>query len=197
MRAIQALTGLTLTFALVACGGGTPDEGAMDDAPEAATETAPAPATAPAGLSMPDWMTVDEASQSVTMEVHAGESEANNRWNYNGLYAGNGEIVVPAGYSVTINFTNADPNQPHSVGIGEPMDTWPAVFESPQPVFEGAMSPDATTTGTPMGGGTATIRFTAGAAGEYAMICYIPGHAVAGMVVPFTVSSDGSAGVRS
>jgi uncharacterized cupredoxin-like copper-binding protein len=27
------------------------------------------------------------------------------------------------------------------------------------------------------------------------MICYIPGHAVAGMVIPFHVTADGSAGV--
>jgi plastocyanin len=122
-----------------------------------------------------------------------GRPEANNRCNFNGLFADNGSITVPEGYAVTINFVNSDPTQPHSVGIGEKMDTYPAVFDDLQPVFEGAMSEDANTTGTAPNGSD-QLTFTAGQAGEYAMICYIAGHAVAGMVVDFNVSADGSYG---
>jgi len=199
MRISASLTTLLLTFGLLACGGAA-DEGATEDTtPVDTTAMAEEPAGdmgGPAGsLSTPAWMTVDETSQTVSMDIVAGETEANNRWNFNGLYAGEGAIVVPQGYSVTINFTNADPNQPHSLGIDEAMDSYPAIFESPEPVFAGAISPDAGTTGTAPNG-TATVTFTAETAGEYAMICYIAGHAVAGMVIPFEVSADGSAGVR-
>jgi FtsP/CotA-like multicopper oxidase with cupredoxin domain len=198
MRISASLTTLLLTLGLLACGGAA-DEGATEDTTAVDTTAMteePADMGGPAGsLSTPAWMTVDETSQTVSMDVVAGESEANNRWNFNGLYAGEGAIVVPQGYSVTINFTNADPNQPHSLGIDEAMDSYPAIFESPEPVFAGAISPDAGTTGTAPNG-TATVTFTAETAGEYAMICYIAGHAVAGMVIPFEVSADGSAGVR-
>lgn len=198
MRISATLAALLLGFGLTACGGAA-DEGTTEN--ETATETTDETAggvgeAGPAGeLSTPGWMTIDETARTVTMDIRAGETDANNRWNYNGLYAGSGEIAVPEGFQVTINFTNSDPNQPHSIGIGEPMDSYPAVFESPEPIFDGALSPDAATSGTAPNG-TATISFAADQAGDYAMICYVPGHAVAGMVIPFHVTADGSAGVR-
>ena len=199
MRISASLTTLMLSLGLLACGGAA-DEGATEDTTAMDTtammEEPAGEMAGPAGsLSTPAWMTMDETAQTVSMDIVAGETEANNRWNFNGLYAGEGAIVVPQGYSVTINFTNADPNQPHSFGIDEAMDSYPATFDNPEPVFAGAISPDAATTGTAPNG-TATISFTTDTAGEYAMICYIAGHAVAGMVVPFEVSADGSAGVR-
>lgn len=194
MRVFGSTLSLILALGLVACGGG-----AEEPADEAADTTAmmdeaPADDGMAGEMTAPDWMTVDEAGQTVTLDIAAGSTDANNRWNYNGLYAGNGSITVPEGYSVTINFTNADPTQPHSLGIDERMDTWPATFDAPEPVFAGAITPDPATTGTAPNG-SATLTFTADAAGDYSMVCYIAGHAVAGMVVPFSVSADGSYGV--
>jgi FtsP/CotA-like multicopper oxidase with cupredoxin domain len=146
-------------------------------------------------LSTPDWMTIDGTAQTVTMEIQAGSSDVNNYWNFNGLYAGNGSITVPQGYSVTINFTNSDPTQPHSLGIDEAQDSWPATFDAPEPAFAGAMTPDPTVGTAP--GGTATITFTADAAGDYTMVCYVPGHAVAGMHIPFNVTADGTPGAST
>lgn len=197
MRISASLFTLLLAFGFAACGGGA-DEAATDetDATDTATtmEEPMDEMGGPGQLSTPAWMTLDETAMTVTMDIDAGESDANNRWNFNGLYAGSGAISVPQGYQVTINFTNSDPNQPHSLGIDEAMESYPATFEAPEPVFAGAITPDATTTGTPPNG-SATISFTADQAGDYAMICYVPGHAVAGMVIPFHVTADGSAGV--
>lgn len=194
-NSMKMMLGLLVAFGLVACGGGAGDEG---DATEADT-TAQMDETdggemAADGMTTPSWMTVDEAARTVTMEIDAGADDANNRWNFNGLYAGEGSITVPEGYTVTIEFTNSDPTQPHSLGIGEAMDTYPATFENPQPVFAGAMTSNPNTSGTPSNE-SETIEFTTDTAGDYAMICYVPGHAVAGMVIPFTVSSEGEAGV--
>ena len=195
MRTMWKLLAFILVAGLIACGGqeGT-EEGEMEADTTAAIDTG-APETEPTtgGLTMPSWMLVDEAAQTVQLEISAGSEPVNNYWNYNGLYAGNGSITVPQGYAVTINLVNADPAQPHSLGIGERMDAYPAMFENPEPVFAGAMTPDATTGTAPQG--TASITFTADRAGEFAMICYVPGHAVAGMVIPFNVSADGQAGV--
>lgn len=194
MRVFGTTLSLILALGLIACGGGADEAGMEDEADTTAMEETVEEETPATGeMSTPSWMTVDEDAQTITLDIDAGSSDANNRWNYNGLYAGNGSITVPQGYEVTINFTNSDPTQPHSLGIDEPMDTWPATFENPEPVFDGAMTPDPATTGTAPNG-NATITFTADTAGEYEMVCYIAGHAVAGMVVPFTVSDDGSYG---
>lgn len=190
MRTIWMLLAFVLVTGLAACAQeGTEEEGAMEaDTTAVETET-----TTTGTLSTPSWMTIDETARTVSMDIRAGSETVNNYWNYNGLYAGNGAITVPQGYAVTINFANADPAQPHSLGIGERMDSYPAMFENPQPIFPGAITPDPTV-GTPPNG-TATITFTPDRAGEFAMICYVPGHAVAGMVIPFTVSAGDQAGV--
>lgn len=188
------LMSLLVAASLVACGGGTEEEGTMETdtmAMEADTDMAPEAGA----LSTPSWMTYDPTAMTASLEIAAGESDVNNRWNFNGLYAGMGKIVIPQGTTVTINFTNADPAQPHSLGIEEWEATWPAIFENVEPAFAGAITPDAATSGTAPSG-TASITFTADAAGDYAMVCYIAGHAVAGMVVPFTVSADGTVGVQ-
>lgn len=193
---MKMMLSLLIAFGLVACGGGAGDAG---DATEADTtaqmdEMDEMDEMDGGGMTTPAWMTVDESAKTVTMEIEAGQTDANNRWNFNGLYAGEGSITVPQGYTVTIDFTNSDPTQPHSLGIGESMDTYPATFQDPQPVFAGAVTSNANTSGTPSNE-SETIEFTTDTAGDYAMICYVPGHAVAGMVIPFTVSAEGEAGV--
>ncbi len=121
---------LVAAFGLVAvgCGGGG-DGAASGEAP--ATEQ-PAETEAPAaGLSVPDWMSVDEAGKTVTLEIVAGKDDSNNRWNFNGYSRGNGTIVVPAGYNVVINFRNDDPNIAHSIGVDSGTGNFPATFQNP------------------------------------------------------------------
>ena len=185
-----------LVAGLWACGGQTDDTDVMEADTAAMAETGAMDDETMGGeLSTPDWMTIDATAQTVTMEIQAGSSDANNYWNFNGLYAGNGSITVPQGYSVTINFTNSDPTQPHSLGIDEAQDSWPATFDAPEPAFAGAITPDPTVGTAP--GGTATITFVADAAGDYTMVCYVPGHAVAGMHIPFNVTADGTPGAST
>jgi hypothetical protein len=94
-----------LGIAAVGCGGGG-DGAASGEAP--ATEQPAATEAPAASLSVPDWMSVDEAGMTVTLEIVAGKDDSNNRWNFNGYSRGNGTIVVPAGYNVVINFRNDD-----------------------------------------------------------------------------------------
>ena len=180
------------------CGGG--GNGGAGEGAGAATEQ---PADAEdsgeaASLSVPDWMSIDEAGQSVTIELIAGKDDSNNRWNFNGFSRGNGTIVVPAGYSVTINFRNDDPNIAHSVGVDAQTGNFPATFQDPQAVFAGAISSSPTSMQeATQPGESETLTFTADAAGEYALICYIPAHAATGMWIRFNVSADGQAGFVS
>ncbi|MEJ2541469.1 MAG: sulfocyanin-like copper-binding protein [Gemmatimonadota bacterium] len=185
-----------LLFGLAACGGGEP---AADNSQSgAATEPAPAAqeAATPAGsgeMTMPSWYTMN--GSDVSLDIIAGATDKGNYWNYNGAQFGEMTITVPVGANVTINFSNEDPNMAHSLGISPGFSTAPAMVEA-TPVFEGAISANPTSmTDATLPGETETITFTASEAGEYSMVCYIPGHAVSGMWVHFVVSADGEAGV--
>lgn len=190
--------GLVALFGLSAACGGAGDGGDGGATEEVATEEAVVEGEETASLTTPDWMTIDEASQTVTLDIVAGKDDSNNRWNFNGYSRGNGAIVVPLGYIVTINFRNDDPNIAHSIGVDTRTGDFPATFQDPEPVFAGAISTAATSMqeGT-QPGESESFSFTADAAGEYSLICYIPAHAATGMWIRFTVSSDGEVGFFS
>lgn len=182
-----------LLFAVTACGGGEP---AAETEMEAA-EPAAAEAQQETGqLQMPDWYQYDEATNTVTLDIVAGSTSDANYWNFNGYTNGEVTVVVPVGATVTVNFSNEDPNMAHSVGVAEFTSNPPASLP-PEPVFEGAISSNPTDMmNSTLTGESETIEFTADTAGEYSLACYIPGHAVAGMWIGFTVSDEGEAGVR-
>ncbi len=147
-------------------------------------------------LDTPEWMTVDNAAKTVAIDLVVGMTPANNNWNYNGLTKGEATIVVPVGYTITLNFVNKDPAMAHSVGVSEKLTTWPPVFTEVAPAFAGAMSSNPTDMATStMPGASETIRFVADTAGEYALVCYLPAHATTGMWLGFDVSADGSVGL--
>lgn len=206
MKRLSALgTAILFAFATAACGGGEPENGGMDggqQGAEPAQEQAPGGAAEQDGggsgeATMPDWMTYDEGANEVTIELVAGSTSDNNAWNFNGYFGGEGEILVPSGADVTIEFSNEDQNMAHSVGVDEERGNFPANFSNPTPVFEGAMSSNPTSlTESTLPGESETITFTAETAGEYSLVCYVPGHAAVGMYVPFTVTDDGTVGVR-
>lgn len=179
-----------LLIGLAACGEG--DEPA--DQPPPATQDTVEEAPAPTSQDV-DWFQVDEDAQTVTIDLVAGSTSDNQHWNYNGLYGGEGEITVPEGYTVTINLSNEDPNMGHSVGVGEAQANYPANFASPTPVFDGAITSNPTSmTDSTLPGESESITFTVDQSGEFALICYVTGHAATGMYIPFVVSDDGSHG---
>jgi FtsP/CotA-like multicopper oxidase with cupredoxin domain len=190
--------GLVALFGLAAACGGGGDGGATEEVATEETAVEGVESEEAASLTTPDWMTVDAASQTITLEIVAGKDESNNRWNFNGYSRGNGAIVVPEGYTVTINFRNDDPNVPHSIGVDAGTGNFPATFQDPEPVFAGAISKAPTSMQeAAQPGESESLRFTADAAGEYSLICYIPAHAASGMWIRFTVSADGDAGFLS
>jgi sulfocyanin len=185
---------LSLLVAFAACGGGEPAQ----DAPAAEPATAaPVEAAAPTSdMAMTDWFHVDEANQSVHMSITAGATDAKNYWNFNGGYDGNMTITVPEGYTITIDLRNDDPNMAHSLGISAQTSGFSAMPDV-TPVFEGAITSNPTSMmDATMPGEEETITFVADTAGEYAMVCYIPGHAATGMYIYFNVSAEGEAGVQ-
>ncbi|MFW6010766.1 MAG: cupredoxin domain-containing protein [Gemmatimonadota bacterium] len=193
-RMLRTGTALLLSLAFIACGGGGDQAAAGGEEGEAAGTSGEEQT---AEITVPDWMTVDEEAQTVTIDLVAGETDDNNSWNYNGYYNGNVTIVVPEGFEVTIDFENADQVNPHSVGVDDQVGDYPSTFDEVEPAFEGAVTEGAAEMATStQPGESESITFTASEAGEYALVCYVPAHAVTGMWIGFEVSADGEAGVR-
>jgi len=197
MKRFETIGGaLLLTLTLAACGGGeqTSDTAAAESEP--AVETAGEEMGASSGeMMMPDWYTLDEANQTVTLDITA--TMDGGLWKFNDHNNGDVTITVPEGYTVTINLQNDDPAMAHSIGVDARTGDFPGSFTDPTPVFEGATSSNPISmTDATMPGESETITFTANTAGEYSLVCYIPAHAVSGMWLGFNVSAEGEAGVQ-
>jgi FtsP/CotA-like multicopper oxidase with cupredoxin domain len=147
-------------------------------------------------MTTPDWFGVDHTARRVNLTITAGLTPVANNWNFNGYINGGMAINVPEGYTVNIEFTNRDPNMAHSLGISAETSNF-SVPPQPTPVFPGAISqnPGSMVDGT-MPGETETITFVAERAGNYSMVCYIPGHTAIGMWAWFTVTTGQEAGVQ-
>lgn len=175
---------------LTACGPGEPEE--AEEIPETPAAGAPATGAPPAGAaSMPSWMRVN--GNNVELDIIAGASPDNNHWNFNGATNGAMTITVPTGANVTINFKNSDPAMAHSIGVA-PATTPPAAAPATQPAIPGAITADAADpTKATLTNERESITFTASTPGDYTLLCYVPGHGLAGMWVRFVVG--GEAGV--
>ncbi len=182
-----------ISAGLVACGGSdSPDS--VPAAPEPVEAPAEAPATdAAAEGGIPDWYHIDNDAKTVELHM-AGQMDGG--WKFNGMAGGEETITVPLGYAITVELTNDDPAMAHSVGIDAQVGDYPAMFTDPRPAFSGAVSSTPTSMQeATMPGESESFTFTADVAGEYAMVCYVPGHALTGMWVRFNVSAEGEAGV--
>ena len=185
-----------VVVALAACGGGEPAQEVATDATAAPAAAATPAAPAMGEMTMTDWFHADDAGKMVHMTITAGFTDAKNYWNFNGGHDGNMTITVPEGYAVTIDLVNKDPVMAHSLGISAV--TGNIGILDPTPAFEGAITTNAASmTEATLPGETESIKFTAGSAGSYSMICFIPGHAAAGMWIHFNVSADGTKGVQT
>ena len=184
-RTLSSGLALVLALGFVACGPGEPEENMDEPADSVATPTTPPPATTPpaGAASMPAWFRVN--GNQVQMEVIAAGTAGT--WTFNGARSGAMTITVPQGAQVTIDFRNDDQAMPHSIGVSTVMATWPPQLPA-QPAFAGAISPNAASaTESTKPGQSATVTFTADRPGEYALVCYVPGHATAGMWIRLNV----------
>jgi FtsP/CotA-like multicopper oxidase with cupredoxin domain len=198
MKTIRALP-LVAAVALAACGGGEPaDSGSGSSGAGSVPAAQPSGRAAPSGpMTMPAWFTIDSDARTVQLEVVAGQTPDNNYWNYNGAINGDMAITVPEGYRVVINLVNRDPNMAHSLGIEEPLTNF-ALPPQPSPVFAGAVTQNPTSMiDATMPGESEMVEFVAERAGNYMMVCYIPGHTAVGMWLYFNVSASGEAGVQT
>ena len=141
----------------------------------------------------PTWITT--SGKTVTLTLIAAypnpvSSGFNSGFNFNGGANGGMTVTVPLGYIVHVTFSNNAP-LPHSAEIvGFTKTPATATFSA---AFKGASSPNPTATGT-IKGKTDRFSFAANKAGNYLLVCAIPGHAAAGMWDNFVVSKSAKAG---
>jgi sulfocyanin len=136
----------------------------------------PAHATVRSGAE-PQWVQWDAGSKTANLTLVAAYDGTNGFFNFDGYATGHLTITVPLGAKVVVSFTNKA-SLPHSVVITPfTSHTLPGNFP---PAFPGASTPNPAA-------GAAKVKvpqvfsFTASKAGQYAIVCGVPGHALGGM----------------
>jgi plastocyanin len=137
-----------------------------------------------AGLTEADLLRPGKAAKSVHVTLVATFNAANYGMNFNGWSHGKAVLTVPTGWSVQVTFVNPSPI-PHSAIVIERADT--KKLQVAEPWFEGGATPKHLTGQT---FSKAEFSFTADEAGEYALACGFPAHAVAGHWVALNVRDD-------
>ncbi len=140
------------------------------------------------GSQGPTWITTK--GKTVTLTLVAGYNTTASGFNFNGGAKGKMTITVPLGDTVNVTFSNKAP-LPHSAQFVAFAKSPPMAAVSD--AFKGANSPNPTTSATLMGK-TQKFSFVANKAGNYLLICAVPGHAAAGMWDNFVVSKSAKAG---
>ncbi len=150
-------------------------------------------AGAAAGEAKPEkmsWVTIDAANKKVTLDVTAGWNSNNSALNFNGYHDGDATIVIPVGWNADFNFGNNDAALPHSLVVTKAFakGEFPAKAGRDQVAIPRAYTrnPDSGIAA----GETDSFQFTAGAPGEYDLICGAPGHAQGGMWIRMSIRAD-------
>ncbi len=137
-----------------------------------------------AGVTADDLLRPGATPNSVKIMLVATFNAANYGMNFNGYSHGKAVLTVPVGWKVGVTFINPSPI-PHSAIICEKADT--KKLQIPEPYFTGGATPKHLT-GQTMG--KAEFSFTPDEAGEFALACGFPSHALAGHWLAFNVSAE-------
>ncbi|HUX21454.1 MAG TPA: sulfocyanin-like copper-binding protein [Spirochaetia bacterium] len=118
----------------------------------------------------------DAQSRSVTLNIIGGQGDAGSGFNFNGYANGDMVIKIPVGWKVTVNFT-VESSLSHSLVVAPWAQRQAGSFT---PAFGGAATPNYST-GIHKGDPAVQFSFPATSAGQYAIVCAVPGHDDLGM----------------
>ncbi|MEK0447472.1 MAG: hypothetical protein RLZZ399_2793 [Verrucomicrobiota bacterium] len=139
------------------------------------------------GIVPADFLRLSKEPKSVKLTVVAAYSGDNHGMNFNGFSYGKATYVIPVGWSVEVDFINPSP-VPHSAVVVERDQT--KKLQVGEPAFKGAAVANWLTG---ISSNKASFRFTAEEAGDYAIACGFPSHALAGHWIAFEVSASAKA----
>jgi hypothetical protein len=133
----------------------------------------------------PAWLTFDATARTARFQLIAGLTGANGALNFNGFRDGGLSFVVPVGWKTEIAFRNHDGMLPHSAEVIAPRTPLPV--EPVDPAIPRAFTLRLAE-GLPSEA-TDTMRFTAQPAGDYLIVCAVPGHGASGMWIRLRISA--------
>ena len=169
---------LCLTFQLPAQQPAAPPHGAHDAATSGLNKEMIKDIT-PA-----DFIKLSEKEKAVSITLVAVWSAANYGMNFNGYSHGKLSYNVPTGWTVEVKFINPSP-VPHSAMVVERDMT--RKLQMGEPYFDGGSVPNPAQG---MSFKKAEFSFLADEAGEYALTCGFPAHAISGHWVSLNVMDD-------
>jgi hypothetical protein len=137
-----------------------------------------------AGITAQDLLRPGSTPGSVKVTLVATFNGANYGMNFNGYSHGKAIIEVPLGTKVEVTFINPSP-VPHSAIVIDQPDA--KKLQVAEPFFTGGATPKHLM-GQTMG--KSQFSFTADEAGDYALACGFPSHAVAGHWIALKVNAE-------
>jgi plastocyanin len=137
-----------------------------------------------AGITADDLLKLGNQPKTVKVVLAATFTSANAGMNFNGYSHGNAVLTVPVGWTVQVTFINPSPI-PHSAIVVDKADV--KKLQIAEPYFDGGATAKHLQ-GLTMG--KADFSFVADEAGEFALACGFPAHAMAGHWVALNVSAD-------
>lgn len=126
------------------------------------------------GITEADFLRLGEKPKTVKITLVAVWSDANYGMNFNGHAKGSAIYTIPKDWTVEVTYINPSPI-PHSAIIIEKADT--KKLQVAQPYFKGAAVPNHLQG---LSYGKSVFTFVADEAGEYAIACGFPAHAMNG-----------------
>lgn len=133
------------------------------------------------GITAADFLQIADEPKTVRLTVVAVFTDANYGMNFNGYAHGKASYIVPTGWKVEVTFINPSP-VPHSVLVVD-RDTV-RKLQMGSPIFTGASVPNPTQG---LSAGKASFTFVAEEAGDFALACGFPTHALNGHWIGFDV----------
>ncbi len=130
-------------------------------------------------------MSYDSATRVVHLRLIGGMGGVQGGMSFNGAHDGGATVSLPVGWTVQLQFTNAD-KVPHSVLVIR--DSLPLPAAPSAPAIAGAI-------GTRVASGITSrdaadrLRFAVREPGRYLLVCGVPGHAASGMWIRLVVEA--------
>ncbi len=134
------------------------------------------------GITPADFLRLGEEDKTAVITLVAVWSAANAGMNFNGYSHGKAIYTIPKDWKVEVRFINPSPI-PHSALVVERDTT--KKLQMGEPFFPGASVPNPAQG---MSNKAATFSFVADEAGEFAIACGFPAHAISGHWVSLNVS---------
>jgi sulfocyanin len=129
----------------------------------------------------------DPATKTATFKLVAGiPGRAKSPFNFDGYTDGELTLTVPENVTVVLNFVNED-GTPHSAQViadARPIPNMALDVPAIPRAYSKAVGEGIAQFGTDV------IRFKAAPAGDYLIICGVPGHGLSGMWIRLKVSAD-------